>query len=198
MGYSCIQQPQSIPESCFGASAWTHARHTLEAHINFIFQTEAPYSSIRDIALNDALTWRAAAAISHVLAGPNVTAYCYCYSFRFLRKRANVVADSWGGAFGWGQKVSAARAASARCNLFFQLCSTARCGLRRCCAPLQRRQLLNSWAGNAQTPRFPSFDAAQAHGCKRNEMNASSFGLKCSDSERGNRRSAEQNKTNRI
>ena len=139
-----------------------------------IFQTDAPYSSIHDIALNDALTWHAAAAIAHVLAAPSVTAYV-C-SLRFLRKRANFVAGSWRGAFGWGQKVSGASVASARCNLFFQRCSTAWCGLRRCCAPPQRRQLLNSWAGNAPTPRFPSCGAAQAHGCKRNEINASSFG----------------------
>lgn len=77
-----------------------------------IFQIDTPYSSIHDITLNDALTRHAAAAVSHVLAHPNVTANYW--SLRFLRKRANVVAGSWRGAFGWGQKVSAACVASAR------------------------------------------------------------------------------------
>ena len=70
-----------------------------------IFQIDTPYSSIHDITLNDALTRHAAAAVSHVLAHPNVTANCW--SLRFLRKRANVVAGIWRGVFGWGQKVSA-------------------------------------------------------------------------------------------
>jgi hypothetical protein len=118
MDYCCIQQPQKIHESCFGVSALKHAKHKLETNIS-----DAPYSSIHDIALNDALTWHAAAAIAHVLAAPSVTAYV-C-SLRFLRKRANFVAGSWRGAFGWGQKVSGASVASARCNLFFQRCSTA-------------------------------------------------------------------------
>jgi hypothetical protein len=79
----------------------------LKTHSTQVFETDAPYSSIHDIALNDALTWHAAAAIAHVLAAPSATAYVW--SLRFLRKRATFVAGSWRAAFGWGQKVSGAR-----------------------------------------------------------------------------------------